>query len=63
MNPPDRSAELLYRAALDAGVPVRLQYCDGAVHGKVIDHCADEYADWVVSFFRDAFAPRRARAP
>lgn len=52
---PEASADLIYQAALDAGVPVERHMCEGGTHGRLTSDCADEYAGWVVPFFRDAF--------
>lgn len=53
---PAESAELNFHAALDAGVPVELQYCQGGTHGEVIDHCPVDWARWAVSFLTAAVA-------
>lgn len=55
-NHPMDSAELLHAAALDAGVPARLQYCGGGTHGKLPEGCSGQYAEWVAPFFRAALA-------
>ena len=52
---PEASADLIYQAALDAGVPVERHMCEGGTHGRLTSDCADEYAGWVVPFFLDAF--------
>ena len=39
-----------------AGVPVQLQVCEGAGHGRVDDVCPDELATWVRDFFTSALA-------
>jgi dipeptidyl aminopeptidase/acylaminoacyl peptidase len=55
-NVPADSAELLLAAATDAGVPARLQYCEGGTHGQTTYDCADQYGGWVNDFFATAFA-------
>lgn len=47
---PELNAQVLYDAALAAGVPVELHACEGAGHGKVINTCPDAYRDWVNAF-------------
>jgi pimeloyl-ACP methyl ester carboxylesterase len=47
---PGESAERNLRAALEAGVPVGLEICPGAGHGKVIDTCPEAWARWAVAF-------------
>lgn len=54
-NLPSDSAEELLAAATDAGVPVRLQYCEGGTHGQLTYDCADQYGGWVNDFFATAF--------
>ncbi len=39
-----------------AGIPVELQWCEGAGHGLVDDTCPDEYAGWVRDFFTRALS-------
>jgi pimeloyl-ACP methyl ester carboxylesterase len=39
-----------------AGVPVELQWCEGAGHGLVDETCPDPYAGWVRDFFTRALA-------
>ena len=61
IDPPAQSAELNQHAALDAGVPVELQYCQGLTtgngsHGHVIERCPDDWARWSNSFLEAAFA-------
>ena len=41
-------------AALAAGVPVELHYCQGGTHGLVIDRCPTEWARWATWFFTNA---------
>ena len=53
---PAESADLNYRAARDARVPVELRYCHGATHGAVVDTCPVEWARWVTSFLEEARA-------
>lgn len=48
---PAQSAFLLYAAARKAGVPVEIHACEGAVQGRVVSACRDEYRSWVVHFF------------
>jgi pimeloyl-ACP methyl ester carboxylesterase len=57
VNRPSESAELNLRAALGAGVPVELEYCQGGTHGELIDRCPADWARWAVSFL-DAAAAR-----
>jgi pimeloyl-ACP methyl ester carboxylesterase len=52
---PARSADVNYRAAQDAGVPVEIHMCPGATHGKVIDTCPTEWGQWVVGFLARTF--------
>ena len=47
---PGESAERNLRAALEAGVSIRLEICQGAGHGKVIDTCPEAWARWAVAF-------------
>jgi len=54
LDRPAESADLTYHAALEAGVPVELQYCRGATHGAVIDTCPADWARWVTSFLEGA---------
>jgi pimeloyl-ACP methyl ester carboxylesterase len=56
LDRPSESAERNFHAALDAGVPVELEYCRGATHGAVIDRCPDDWARWVTSFLEGAAA-------
>jgi pimeloyl-ACP methyl ester carboxylesterase len=51
---PSESAERNLHAALAAGVPVGLEICPGAGHGKVVDTCPEEWARWAVSFMAAA---------
>lgn len=56
-NLPERTEA--YAADLAAaGVPVELQWCEGAGHGLVDDTCPDEYATWVRDFFTRALNGR-----
>jgi pimeloyl-ACP methyl ester carboxylesterase len=55
-DPPDRSAELNYRAALDAGVPVELRYCADAGHEAVLRECPTEWSRWATEFLAAAGA-------
>lgn len=50
LDRPAESADLNFHAALAAGVPVELEYCPGATHGAVIDHCPADWARWATSF-------------
>jgi dienelactone hydrolase len=52
LDRPERSAERTVAAARQAGVPVLLQYCEGATHGAVIDRCPEQWASWVDDFLR-----------
>lgn len=52
---PARSADVNYRAAVDAGVPVEMHMCPGATHGHVIDTCPTEWGQWVVAFLDRVF--------
>jgi len=54
LDRPVESADLNFHAALDAGVPVELQYCRGATHGAVIDKCPADWARWATSFLEGA---------
>lgn len=56
LDRPAKSAERNFHTALDAGVPVELQYCRGATHGSVIDKCPADWARWVTSFLQGALA-------
>jgi pimeloyl-ACP methyl ester carboxylesterase len=47
---PELNAQVLYEAALAAGVPVEAHACEGATHGKVIDTCPEAYRVWVNAF-------------
>ena len=47
---PELNAQVLYDAALAAGVPVEMHPCEGAEHGLVINTCPDAYRDWVNAF-------------
>jgi dienelactone hydrolase len=58
LDRPAESADLNFHAALDAGVPVALQYCRGATHGAVVDTCPADWARWVTSFLEGARTPR-----
>lgn len=60
VNVPARSAELNFHAALDAGVPVELDYCLGAQHAQVIDTCPEEWGRWTTTFL-DAAIRRDTR--
>ena len=51
VDTPTEATERNVRAALDAGVPVEVTYCQGARHGKVIEVCATDWASWARSFF------------
>lgn len=52
---PAMSVDLMYRKALDAGVPVEIHMCPGGTHGKVIDTCPTEWGQWVVGFLNRVF--------
>lgn len=52
---PERTEEF-FADATAAGLPIALQWCDGAGHGVVIDVCTDAYAGWVRDFFTAAVA-------
>jgi dipeptidyl aminopeptidase/acylaminoacyl peptidase len=54
VDPPAESADLTFHTALDAGIDVELQYCQGAPHGKVIDSCPRDWAAWALSFLERA---------
>jgi pimeloyl-ACP methyl ester carboxylesterase len=60
---PARSADVIFRVATDAGVPVERHYCPGATHGKVIDTCPTDWGAWAVDFLDRAFAPTHASGP
>jgi hypothetical protein len=51
VDTPTEATERNVRAALDAGVPVEVAYCQGARHGKVIEKCAGAWASWAHAFF------------
>lgn len=51
VDTPTEATERNVRAALDAGVPVEVTYCQGARHGKVIEKCPDSWASWAHAFF------------
>ncbi len=51
---PSESAERNLRAALEAGVPIGLEICQGARHGEVVDTCPEQWARWAVSFMTAA---------
>lgn len=50
VDPPAQATERNVRAALEAGVPVEVAYCQGARHGKVIVKCAKDWSSWATSF-------------
>ena len=50
LDVPAQASEPNFHAALDAGVPVELQYCRGGSHGQLIEACPDEWARWARSF-------------
>lgn len=50
---PERTEEFV-ADAVAAGIPVTLQWCEGAGHGRVDDVCPDDYASWVRDFFLTA---------
>jgi uncharacterized protein len=54
VDPPADATERNLRAALEAGVPVQVAYCQGARHGKVIVTCAKDWSSWATSFFEMA---------
>lgn len=61
IDPPAESAELNQHAALDAGVRVELQYCQGSTagngsHGHVIDRCPDDWTRWANEFLEASLA-------
>ena len=61
IDPPAVAAELNQHAALDAGVAVELQYCQGLTtgngsHGHVIDRCPDDWSRWANQFLESALA-------
>ena len=56
LDRPSESADRNFHAALDAGVPVELEYCPGATHGAVIDACPADWARWATSFLEGAVA-------
>jgi len=47
---PTDGARRMYDAAQDAGVPVELQLCPGADHGKSDEVCPDDYGRWLDDF-------------
>jgi hypothetical protein len=61
IDPPAQAAELNFHAALDAGVPIELHYCEGLTtgngsHGRVIDRCPGEWSRWANQFLEAAMA-------
>ena len=52
---PEKSVDVVDRAAQGAGVPVELHMCPGATHGKVIDTCPSEWGQWAVAFLDRVF--------
>jgi fermentation-respiration switch protein FrsA (DUF1100 family) len=54
VDPPAEASDLNFQAALAAGVPVELQYCRGAGHGRVIETCPTEWAAWSLAFLTRA---------
>jgi uncharacterized protein len=50
INLPGESAEVVARAARDAGVSVELRHCQGGRHGRLIDDCPDDWAAWTLDF-------------
>ncbi|HEY4751778.1 MAG TPA: alpha/beta hydrolase, partial [Candidatus Limnocylindrales bacterium] len=46
----DHAAKPNYEAAQAARVPVTIQYCAGGGHGKLVDHCPDQWQAWVDAF-------------
>jgi fermentation-respiration switch protein FrsA (DUF1100 family) len=61
IDPPAQAAELNFHAALDAGVPIELHYCEGLTtgngsHGRVVDRCPAEWSRWANQFLEAAMA-------
>jgi pimeloyl-ACP methyl ester carboxylesterase len=56
VDPPAEAAEPNLHAAMAAGVPVALHYCQGAPHGQVVDTCPDAWARWSTSFLEGVLA-------
>ena len=54
LDVPAQASETNFHAALDAGVPVELQYCPGGTHGQLIEACPAEWARWAQSFLEGA---------
>jgi hypothetical protein len=60
IDPPVQAAEVNFHAALDAGVPVELHYCEGnsaspnGWHGRVIELCPVEWTRWANQFLAAA---------
>jgi fermentation-respiration switch protein FrsA (DUF1100 family) len=50
---PDRTRQFVIDAE-EAGIPVEVQWCDGAGHGGVVDVCRDDFATWILDFFTAA---------
>ncbi|HLX35591.1 MAG TPA: alpha/beta fold hydrolase [Candidatus Limnocylindrales bacterium] len=48
---PATSAELNFRAALAAGVPAELEYCQDGTHGSSVTACPDQWSRWANDFF------------
>jgi pimeloyl-ACP methyl ester carboxylesterase len=51
---PATSAETNFHAALDAGVPAELEYCQGGTHGNSVKACPDQWSRWANDFFAAA---------
>jgi pimeloyl-ACP methyl ester carboxylesterase len=54
LDVPAQASEPNFHAALEAGVPVELQYCPGGTHGQLIEACPAEWARWAQSFLEGA---------
>jgi fermentation-respiration switch protein FrsA (DUF1100 family) len=54
VDPPAEAAERNLAAARKAGVPIGLEICPGASHGKVIDACPTQWARWATTFLATA---------
>jgi hypothetical protein len=51
---PATSADLNFRAAIDAGVPAELAYCQGGRHGDTVLTCPALWSRWANDFFAAA---------
>jgi len=54
---PATSAELNFKAALDAGVPAEPEYCQRGKHGDSVITCPEQWSRWANDFFGAAANP------